>query len=347
MRVSDFDYDLPEELIAQTPLPKRDASRLMVVKRHRGVQQHCHFRDLPTFLQEGDCLVLNDSRVIPARLIGRKRTGGVVELLLLRRLSLKRWEALVRPARRMKSGTDLIFGDGELTARVVAEGQEGIRHVEFAWEGSSFEDVLDRLGRLPLPPYIHAELSDPERYQTVYSRQPGSAAAPTAGLHFTPELLDRLQDAGVRVVTLTLHVGLGTFRPVQVEDVEEHVMHSESFSVSPEAAEAINAARRRKGRIIAVGTTSARTLESVAESGEGENDSAVIRSGSGETSLFIYPGYRFQVIDGLLTNFHLPRSTLLMLVAAFAGTETVLAAYREAVGLRYRFFSFGDAMLII
>jgi S-adenosylmethionine:tRNA ribosyltransferase-isomerase len=347
MRVSDFDYELPDELIAQTPLEPRDASLLMVVGRHRGVQGHRHFHDLPTLLRAGDCLVLNDSRVLPARLVGRKNTGGVVELLLLRRYSLLCWEVLARPARRLKMGASVVFGSGELTARVVAEGEDGLRHVEFAWEHGSFEEVLDRLGRVPLPPYIHQELADPERYQTVYSRQLGSAAAPTAGLHFTPELLSQLQEAGVRVVTLTLHVGLGTFRPVQVEDVEAHAMHAEAFSLDPETATAINATHRERGRVIAVGTTSARTLESLAASDVQREDGIIVEAGSGETSIFIYPGYRFQVIDGLLTNFHLPKSTLLMLVAAFAGTETVLAAYREAVSMKYRFFSFGDAMLIV
>lgn len=347
MRVSDFDYELPDELIAQTPLEQRDASRLMVVERHRGVLEHGHFYDLPTLLRAGDCLVVNDSRVLPARLVGQKRTGGAVELLLLRRRSLSCWEVLARPARRLKTGASLLFGNGELTAQVTSEGQDGIRQVEFTWEHGSFEEVLASLGRVPLPPYIHEELADPNRYQTVYSRQMGSAAAPTAGLHFTPELLDRLQKAGIRVVTLTLHVGLGTFRPVQVEDVEAHVMHAEAFTLGTETAAAINRTYQEKGRVIAVGTTSARTLESLATSDAQRQKGILVEAGSGETSIFIYPGYRFRVIDGLLTNFHLPKSTLLMLVAAFAGTDTVLAAYREAVSMGYRFFSFGDAMLIV
>lgn len=342
MRVSDFDFELPPELIAQVPVEPRDASRLLILDRYGGDIRNCMFRDLPALLRPGDCLVANDSRVIPARLLGHKSTGGAVEVLLLRRRSLTCWEALVRPGRRLRPGSELIFGEGALTAVVRSVTPTGGREVEFHWEDGTFEGMLEQLGRMPLPPYIRTDLADPERYQTVYSREPGSAAAPTAGLHFTPELLRHLQLAGIRVTYITLHVGLGTFRPVKARYVEEHVMHSESYAVSEATAAAINETREIGGRVIAVGTTSVRVLETQAM-----RSGARMEPGSGETDIFIYPGYRFLAIDGLITNFHLPKSTLLMLVAALAGREQVLSAYREAVHLHYRFFSFGDAMLIL
>jgi S-adenosylmethionine:tRNA ribosyltransferase-isomerase len=342
--VADFDYDLPPELIAQEPLEQRDASRLLVLDKQTGSIWHAVFSELPQLLRPGDCLVANNSRVIPARLLGRKPSGGVIELLLLRKQSLTRWEVLARPAKRLKKGATMEFGKGELLGSVVEETAAGGRIVEFSWTGSSFEAVLDHLGQMPLPPYIHKQLTNPERYQTVYSTAPGSAAAPTAGLHFTPVLLERLQQMGIDITYVTLHVGLGTFRPVQVDTVEEHEMHSEAYSVEPEAVAVIKAAQQRGGRIIAVGTTAARTLEAQAQiDGMGEG----IQAGSGETDIFIYPGYQFRVVEGLITNFHLPKSTLLMLVSALAGKEKIMNAYQEAIALRYRFFSFGDAMLIL
>lgn len=341
MRLEDFDYDLPKELIAQTPVEPRDASRLMVVERKSGAIQHRYFRDLPEFLRPGDALVVNDTRVMPARLLGhREKTGGAMEVLLLKRLSRDRWETLVKPGKKARPGERIIFGDGLLVGTVVEPTDFGGRVIDFTYEGV-FENLLDRLGQMPLPPYIHAQLSDPERYQTVYAREWGSAAAPTAGLHFTPELLERLKAQGVEIHKITLHVGLGTFRPVEVEDPTQHKMHSEFYSVSPEAAEGINAVRRRGGRLVTVGTTSVRTLETASQS-----DGTVV-PGSGWTDIFIYPGYRFKVVDSLITNFHLPKSTLLMLVSALAGRELIMKAYREAVEMRYRFFSFGDAMLIL
>jgi S-adenosylmethionine:tRNA ribosyltransferase-isomerase len=344
VRVADFDYELPPELIAQEPLARRDASRLLVLEKKTGALQHRTFAELPQLLRPGDCLVANNSRVIPARLLGRKPSGGAVELLLLRKLSLTRWEALARPARRLKKGATMLFGHGELEGTVVDETATGGRIVEFSWTGASFEAVLDYLGQMPLPPYIHKQLADPERYQTVYSAEPGSAAAPTAGLHFTSELLQQLRQMGVAITYVTLHVGLGTFRPVQVDTVEEHVMHSESYTIEPQAVAAVQEARKRGGRIIAVGTTAARCLEAQALIG---GPAADLQPGSSETDIFIYPGFRFQVVEGLITNFHLPKSTLLMLVSAFAGKEQIMTAYREAIARRYRFFSFGDAMLII
>ncbi|HEY8414227.1 MAG TPA: tRNA preQ1(34) S-adenosylmethionine ribosyltransferase-isomerase QueA [Thermaerobacter sp.] len=344
MRVDDFDYELPPELIAQRPLPERDASRLMVVDRRTGRWQHARFRDLPRFLRPGDCLVLNDSRVVPARLYGRRPGGGRVEFLLLRPLEGgERWLALVRPGRRLRPGAVALCGDEDpLRVEVEAVTETGERVVRLTPPaGETVEQALHRLGRVPLPPYIREELDDPERYQTVYARHEGSVAAPTAGLHFTPQLLARLEGMGVALARITLHVGLGTFRPVTAERVEDHVMHAEYYEVPPEAAEVINDARARGGRVIAVGTTVTRTLETVADE-EGR-----IHPGRGWTDLFIRPGYRFRAIDGLITNFHLPRSTLLMLVAALLGRERTLAAYREAVARRYRFFSFGDAMLIL
>ena len=340
MKKSDFYYELPEELIAQTPLEKRDSSRLLHLDKMTGEMEHRHFYDLPEYLRPGDCLVVNDTRVLPARLLGCRKTGGSVELVLLRDLGEGRWECLSRPGRKTKPGTELFFGDGELTATVEAVAEGGNRIVQFHFQGI-FLEVLERLGKMPLPPYIKEELQDAERYQTVYSRELGSAAAPTAGLHFTPELLRQIEEMGVKVCSVTLHVGLGTFRPVKEEEIEDHEMHSEFCVISPETAETINAVKRSGGRVIAVGTTSCRTLESFAA------EDGTIASGSRWTDIFIYPGYRFKCIDGLVTNFHLPESTLVMLVSALAGREHILRAYETAVQMRYRFFSFGDAMLII
>lgn len=341
MRLADFDYALPPERIAQTPAVPRDSARLLVLPRDGGALAHRTFADLPEYLRPGDVLVINDTRVLPARLIGRREPGGGrVELLLLRRLDADRWEALAGPGRKAKPGVTLSFGDGRLRASVEARTDSGGRIVRFVHAGV-FEHVLDELGQMPLPPYIHVPLADRERYQTVYARHTGSAAAPTAGLHFTPELLARLEAQGVGVVRLTLHVGLGTFRPVTAERIEEHRIHSEWCSVSPEAAARINAARPAGGRIVAVGTTAARTLETFAD-GNG-----MMRAGEGWTEIFIYPGYRFKAVDALVTNFHLPKSSLLLLVSALAGRERVLAAYETAVAMEYRFFSFGDAMLIV
>lgn len=339
MKTHDFYYDLPEELIAQTPLKQRDASRLMVLNRETGEVTHRHFYDVIDYLRPGDCLVMNDSRVLPARLLGRRPTGGAVEVLLLRDLGEKKWECLCKPGRKMQVGNTVIFGDGELTATVRQVREDGNRVVEFDYQGI-FLEVLERLGKMPLPPYIKAELQDQERYQTVYSREVGSAAAPTAGLHFTKELLDRIRQKGVQEAFVTLHVGLGTFRPVKVEEVTEHHMHSELCMMSRETAELLNETRRGGGRIICVGTTSCRTLESLV------NVDGSFEARSRWTDIFIYPGYRFRAMDGLITNFHLPESTLVMLVSAFAGRENVLNAYKEAVKERYRFFSFGDAMYI-
>ncbi len=340
MKKSDFYFDLPEELIAQTPLEKRDSSRLLHLDRQTGEIEHRHFYNLPEYLREGDCLVLNDTRVLPARLLGSRKSGGGVELVLLRDLGEGRWECLSRPGRKTKPGTELFFGDGELTATVEAVAEGGNRIVHFHYDGI-FLEVLERLGKMPLPPYIKEELQDAERYQTVYSRELGSAAAPTAGLHFTPELLKQIQEKGVKVCYITLHVGLGTFRPVKEDEIENHEMHSEFCIISRETADAVNETKRNGGRVIAVGTTSCRTLESfAAEDGH-------LEPASGWTDIFIYPGYHFKCIDALVTNFHLPESTLIMLVSAFAGREHVLNAYRVAVEERYRFFSFGDAMLIL
>ena len=339
MKKSDFYFDLPEELIAQTPLERRDASRLLVLNKKTGELEHRHFYDLPEYLHEGDCLVMNDSRVLPARLLGCRSSGGSVELVLLRDLGEGKWECLSRPGRKTKPGTELSFGDGELTATVLAVTEGGNRIVQFHYEGI-FLEVLERLGKMPLPPYIKAELNDAERYQTVYSREVGSAAAPTAGLHFTQELLQKLADKGVRLCYVTLHVGLGTFRPVKEEEIEDHPMHAEFCMIPEETARIVNETKKNGGRVIAVGTTSCRTLESFASA-----DGALSPS-SGWTDIFIYPGYRFKCIDALITNFHLPERTLIMLVSALAGRETILHAYETAVKERYRFFSFGDAMLI-
>ena len=340
MKKSDFYFDLPEELIAQTPLERRDGSRLLHLDKMSGSIEHRHFYDLPEYLKEGDCLVLNDSRVLPARLIGSRSTGGSVELVLLRDLGEGRWECLSRPGRKTKPGTAISFGDGELTAVVEDVVEGGNRIVKFDYEGI-FLEVLDRLGKMPLPPYIKEELQDSERYQTVYSREPGSAAAPTAGLHFTKELLGEIAAKGVRVCYLTLHVGLGTFRPVKEDDIEEHEMHSEFCIVPEETAKTVNETRKNGGRVIAVGTTSCRTLESFT------TDEGILEARSGWMNIFIYPGYRFKCVDGLVTNFHLPESTLIMLVSALEGRGQIMNAYRVAVRERYRFFSFGDAMLII
>ena len=340
MDVKDFNFDLPQELIAQDPLDDRASSRLLVLDKETGATRHMHFFDLPTLLRPGDCLVLNDSRVLPARLLGhREPTGGAVEVLLLIDRGDKVWECLVRPGRKLKPGTRLSFGDGSLKAEVVEVCEGGNRLVRFEYEGI-FLETLERLGKMPLPPYIKAELSDPERYQTVYSREVGSAAAPTAGLHFTRALLEQVQEMGVKVCYVTLHVGLGTFRPVKEEEITDHEMHSEYCMISAETAETINRTKREGGRVICVGTTSCRTIESWAA------EDGTLKECAGWTNIFIYPGYRFKALDCLITNFHLPESTLIMLVSALAGREHVLAAYKEAVEQRYRFFSFGDAMFI-
>jgi S-adenosylmethionine:tRNA ribosyltransferase-isomerase len=340
MKKSDFYYELPTELIAQTPLGRRDDSRLMCLDRVTGEIHHKHFYELPDLLRHGDCVVLNDSRVIPARLFGKRESGGAVEVVLLRDRGEGLWECLSRPGRKTKTGTALHFGDGRLSATVEAEIEGGNRLIRFHYDGI-FLEVLEKLGKMPLPPYIHEELSDTERYQTVYARATGSAAAPTAGLHFTKELLSCLESRGVEIHYVTLHVGLGTFRPVKTEYIEEHEMHAEYCEIPEKTAEAVNAARHDGRRVIAVGTTSCRTLESRA-SEDGE-----VRAYAGFTNAFIYPGYRFKCIDGLITNFHLPESTLIMLVSALAGRENILRAYDAAIRERYRFFSFGDAMIIV
>lgn len=339
MKKSDFDFYLPEELIAQTPLEKRDGSRLLVLDKESGAMEHRHFYDLPEYLHVGDCLVLNNSRVLPARLIGTRPGGGAVELVLLRDLGEGRWECLSRPGRKTKPGTELFFGGGELKATVEAVAEGGNRIVKFDYRGI-FLEVLERLGKMPLPPYIKEELQDPERYQTVYSRELGSAAAPTAGLHFTNELLEKIQAMGVKVCYVTLHVGLGTFRPVKEDEIENHEMHSEFCIIPEDTARTVTETKQNGGRIVAVGTTSCRTLESFAK------DDGTLEACSGWTDIFIYPGYSFKCIDALVTNFHLPESTLIMLVSALAGREHILNAYKTAVEEKYRFFSFGDAMFI-
>lgn len=339
MNKSDFDFYLPEELIAQTPLEKRDTSRLLHLDKQTGEIEHKHFYDIKQYLHEGDCLVLNDSRVLPARLIGARPTGGTVELVLLKDLGDNRWECLSRPGRKTKPGQELVFGNGELTAVVEEVTLGGNRIVKFSYEGI-FLEILERLGKMPLPPYIKEELQDSERYQTVYSKELGSAAAPTAGLHFTKELLAEIADMGVKICYVTLHVGLGTFRPVKANKIEDHEMHSEFCIVPEETAETVNAVKRAGGRVIAVGTTSCRTLESFT------TEDGTLQATSGWTNIFIYPGYKFKCIDALITNFHLPESTLIMLVSALAGRENILNAYNTAVKERYRFFSFGDAMMI-
>ena len=340
MRTADFAYDLPEELIAQSPLADRDSSRLMVLDRVSGQITHRVFHDITDYLQSGDGLVINDTKVIPARLLGeREGTGAKVEVLLLKRKSDNVWETLVKPGRKARPGMRLSFGDGLLRAEVMEIVEEGNRLIRFEYEGV-FEEVLEQLGQMPLPPYITKKLEDKNRYQTVYAKYEGSAAAPTAGLHFTEELLHKISEMGINIAHVTLHVGLGTFRPVKVEDVENHHMHTEYYRVTREAADMINRTKREGGRVICVGTTSCRTVESAAD------EEGVIHAGEGDTSIFIYPGYQFKILDCLITNFHLPESTLLMLVSALAGKEHIMAAYEEAVRERYRFFSFGDAMFI-
>lgn len=341
MKTSDFFYDLPQERIAQTPAEPRDSARMMVIHRDTGLREHRIFRDLPDYLNPGDVMVINETKVIPARLLGEKEDTHVpVEILLLRRLDRDTWETLVRPGRRLKKGALASFGGGLLRAEIGDTTDAGGRVVRFFYEGV-FEELLDRLGEMPLPPYIHEKLRDPSRYQTIYAKEEGSAAAPTAGLHFTDGVLRRIREKGVEIVPVLLHVGLGTFRPVKAEDVKDHQMHSEFWEVTPEAADRINAARQRGGRIVCIGTTSVRTLETAA------TEDGIVHSGRGMTSIFITPGVRFKATDVLLTNFHLPESTLLMLVSAFMGREEALAAYRDAVDRQYRFFSFGDCMLIL
>ena len=339
MKTHDFWYDLPESLIAQTPLDKRDTSRLLVLDRSTGDIDHKYFSSIIDYLRPGDCLVMNDSRVLPARLLGHRPTGGAAELLLLRDLGGNRWECLAKPGKKLQPGQSVIFGNGELTAMITEVCDDGNRIVEFNYEGI-FLEVLERLGKMPLPPYIKAELQDQERYQTVYSREIGSAAAPTAGLHFTNELLDAIRAKGVKTAFVTLHVGLGTFRPVKAEEISEHHMHSELCMINDETAHILNETKKNGGRIICVGTTSCRTLESLA------GEDGYFTASSKWTDIFIYPGYRFKAMNGLITNFHLPESTLVMLVSAFAGRENVLKAYNIAVEEKYRFFSFGDAMFI-
>ncbi|MEK5441690.1 tRNA preQ1(34) S-adenosylmethionine ribosyltransferase-isomerase QueA [Fredinandcohnia sp. FSL W7-1320] len=340
MKVELFDFDLPEELIAQTPLENREASRLMVVDKETGAITHTHFRSILSYLNKGDCLVLNDTRVLPARLYGVKEdTGAKVEVLLLKQKDGDNWETLVKPAKRVKEGTVLSFGDGRLKATCTSIGDHGGRMLNFHYEGIFYE-VLEALGEMPLPPYIHEQLDDKERYQTVYAKHRGSAAAPTAGLHFTEELLQQIRDQGVHTAFITLHVGLGTFRPVSADTIEDHDMHSEFYQMTEETANLLNEVKRNGGKIISVGTTSTRTLETIVK-----NNGKFVES-SGWTNIFIYPGYQYEAIDGLITNFHLPKSTLIMLVSALAGRENILHAYNEAVKERYRFFSFGDAMLI-
>ena len=340
MKTSDFDYNLPQELIAQTPVEPRDSSRLLVYHRDTGAVEHKIFRDVIDYLNPGDVLVINQTRVIPARLYGVKEgTGGAIEFLLLRRLNLTDWEVILKPGKKAKPGARFVFGNGELVAEILTISEDGGRTVRFFYVGV-FEDVLDRLGQMPLPPYIHEKLEDKTRYQTVYAKVDGSAAAPTAGLHFTPALLEKIRQKGIDVVPVLLHVGLGTFRPVKEDDVADHHMHSEYYEVTPEQAEAINAARARGGRIVCVGTTSVRTLETVA------TEDGVVHPGSGFTQIFITPGVKIKAVDALITNFHLPQSTLLMLISALMGRENALDVYRQAVEERYRFFSFGDAMMI-
>lgn len=340
MDVKDFYYDLPEELIAQDPLEDRSGSRLLVLDKETGETEHHIFREIVNYLNPGDCLVINDTKVIPARLIGEKEgTGAKVEVLLLKRKENDIWETLVKPGRKMKPGARLVFGNGLLKAEVIGVVEEGNRLIRFEYEGI-FEEILDQLGQMPLPPYITHQLEDKNRYQTVYAKHSGSAAAPTAGLHFTPELLDEIKEKGVEIAHVTLHVGLGTFRPVKVENIQEHHMHSEFYRIEQSEADKINRAKEEGHRVICVGTTSCRTVESAAD------ENGRLRECSGWTEIFIYPGYKFKVLDALITNFHLPESTLIMLVSALAGREHVLAAYEEAIRERYRFFSFGDAMFI-
>ena len=340
MKTSDFYYDLPEELIAQDPLEDRSSSRLLHLSMKDGSVEHRHFTDIIDYLKEGDCLVLNDTRVIPARLYGHKEeTGALIEILLLKRREKDIWECLVKPGKKARPGAKITFGDGILTGEIIDIVEEGNRLIQFHYEGI-FEEILDQLGEMPLPPYITHKLKDKNRYQTVYAKHDGSAAAPTAGLHFTEELLAKVEEKGVKIAHVTLHVGLGTFRPVKVDDVENHHMHSEFYMVEEDQAKLINDTKKQGGRVISVGTTSCRTLESASD------ENGVLHAGSGWTEIFIYPGYRFKLIDGLITNFHLPESTLMMLVSALAGKERIMAAYEEAVREKYRFFSFGDSMFL-
>ena len=339
MKVSEFKYELPEELIAQVPLEKRDESRLMVLNKKNQTIEHKIFKDIIDYLQPGDCLVRNNTKVIPARIYGKKETGANVEFLLLNNMEGDIWESIVRPGNKLHVGTKVIFGDGLLEATILEVMEGGTRKVEFKYKGI-FNEILDKIGLMPLPPYIHEELKENDRYQTVYAKYEGSAAAPTAGLHFTPELLEKIQQKGIEIANVTLHVGIGTFRPVKVETVETHHMHSEHYYIKPEDVEKINKAKQSGNRVISVGTTSCRVLETIAD------EKGLVKATEGNTQIFIYPGYTFKCIDGLITNFHLPESTLLMLVSALAGKEYILKAYNEAVKEKYRFFSFGDAMFI-
>lgn len=340
MNVSDFYYDLPEELIAQTPIEKRDESRLMVLNRANQTIEHKTFKDIIDYLEPGDCLVRNNTKVIPARLYGKKATGAKIEFLLLNRIDGDIWECIVRPGHKLKPGTEVEFGDGILKATILDVMEGGTRKVEFKYEGI-FNEILDKIGLMPLPPYIHESLKDNDRYQTVYAKYEGSAAAPTAGLHFTPELFEKLKEKGIDVANVTLHVGIGTFRPVKVENVEEHHMHSEHFYIKQEDVDKINNAKKNGKRVIAVGTTSCRVLETIAD------ENGMVKPTEGDTQIFIYPGYKYKCLDGLVTNFHLPESTLIMLVSALAGRDYIMKAYNEAVKEKYRFFSFGDAMIIL
>ena len=340
MKLEEFDYNLPEELIAQVPIAKRDESRLMVLHRESKKVEHKTFKDIIDYLRPGDCLVRNNTKVIPARLYGKKETGANVEFVLLNQIEGDIWESIVRPGNKLKPGTKVEFGDGLLKATILDIMDGGTRKVEFEYEGI-FNEILDEIGLMPLPPYIHESLKEKDRYQTVYAKYNGSAAAPTAGLHFTPELLKRIEEKGIKIANVTLHVGIGTFRPVKEENIEEHKMHTEHFYIKQEDVEKINETKKAGGRVIAVGTTSCRVLETIAS-----EETGLVEATEGDTGIYIYPGYKFKCIDGLITNFHLPKSTLLMLVSALAGREFVLDAYNEAVKEKYRFFSFGDAMLI-
>ncbi|MFR7874712.1 MAG: tRNA preQ1(34) S-adenosylmethionine ribosyltransferase-isomerase QueA [Christensenellales bacterium] len=339
MKVTDFDYNLPEELIAQVPIKNRDESRLMVLDKETGSIEHKQFKDIIEYLNPGDCLVRNNTKVIPARLYGKKETGANVEFVLLKNFEGDIWEAMVRPGNKLHEGAKVIFGDGLLRAEILSTLEDGTRKVKFYYDGI-FNEILDKIGLMPLPPYIHESLSDNDRYQTVYAKYEGSAAAPTAGLHFTPELLKRIEEKGIKIANVTLHVGIGTFRPVKEENVEEHHMHTEHYYIKEEDAEKINSAKSSGHKVIAVGTTSCRTLETIAD------EKGFVKACEGDTGIYIYPGYKFKCLDGLITNFHLPQSTLLMLVSALAGREHILNAYNEAVKEKYRFFSFGDAMFI-
>ena len=339
MKVSEFNYELPEELIAQTPIEKRDESRLMVLDRSKQTIEHKTFKDIIDYLEPGDCLVRNNTKVIPARIYGKKETGAKVEFLLLKNMEGDIWETIVRPGNKLHVGTKVIFGDGLLTAEILEIMPGGTRKVKFSYEGI-FNEILDKIGLMPLPPYIHEELKDNDRYQTVYAKYDGSAAAPTAGLHFTPELLKKIEEKGVKIANVTLHVGIGTFRPVKEENVENHEMHTEHFYIKQEDVDKINETKKQGKRVIAVGTTSCRVLETIAD------ENGFVKETEADTSIFIYPGYQFKCLDGLITNFHLPQSTLLMLVSALAGKDYIMKAYHEAVKEKYRFFSFGDAMFI-